>query len=166
MSAGRALGGLAVRRQEPDGSPAEGGSGPAVRRQGASTSTSDRPRTIIRGVVPGLDSSSNSDGLGDCLNNGDAGGDKAWLGVLDGGAGSPGSLLSLLSMAFQSIQALLRCDQARESCPRSVLHPARSKNPLCVTTIIPFLQRVRATFIRGNDFKKPGCRVRTEDKIT
>ena len=79
---------------------------------------------------------------------------------------SPGSATESLSMSFQSIQASRCCVQARQSCPRSVLLPARCRKHLSVTTTIPFLQRVRATFMRGCEFKNPACAVLTEDKIT
>jgi len=87
---------------------------------------------------------------------------------LDGaGVGSPGSAPELFSMTFQSIQQVSwRLDQVRQSFPRSVLWPIPCKNLLPVTTTIPLRQRVRATFMRGCDFKNPGCVVRTEDRIT
>src|SRR5260221_309371 len=95
-----------------------------------------------------------------------AGASTARLRGLDGGAGSPGSMAESFSMAFQSIQASPCCDQVLQSWPRSVLLPALRRKHLLVTTIIPLRQRVRATFIRGREFKNPACCVRTEDKIT
>jgi hypothetical protein len=82
-------------------------------------------------------------------------------------SGSPGSATDLFSMAFRLIQwASWRRNQVLQSFPRSVLFPARCKKHLSVTTTIPFLQRVSATFMRGTAFKNPGIFVRTEDKIT
>lgn len=81
----------------------------------------------------------------------------------------PGSSTDLLSMAFQSIHALRGGGcvvQACSSFPRSVLRPAPRRKHLLVTTTIPFLHRVRPTFMRGCDFRNPALRVRTEDKIT
>jgi hypothetical protein len=93
---------------------------------------------------------------------------RARVRLLDDGAGpgSPGSATELFSMARQSIQASRCCDQARQSWPRSVLNPACWRKHLLVTSTIPLRQRVRATFIRGCEFKNPGCCVLTEDKIT
>jgi hypothetical protein len=107
-----------------------------------------------------------------CGGHWDAGADvgtaQVLLKALDGGAGpgSPGSTTELLSMANQSIQVLRCCDQAQQSCPRSVLIPVRCRNHLLVTTTIPLRQRVRATFMRGSEFKNPALSVLTEDKIT
>jgi hypothetical protein len=97
-----------------------------------------------------------------------AGPARARLRALEGGAGpgSPGSATELLNMTCQSIQVMRCCDQAWQSSPRSVLTPAPCRKHLLVTTTIPLRQRVRATFMRGSDFKNPGCCVRTEDKIT
>src|SRR6266850_3162902 len=80
--------------------------------------------------------------------------------------GSPGSATESLSMSFQSIQVSRCCVQARQSCPRSVFLPAPCRKHLSVTTTIPFRQRVRATFMRGCEFKNPARSVLTEDKIT
>jgi hypothetical protein len=85
----------------------------------------------------------------------------------DDGTGSPGSATKLFSTAFQSFQQASWCfDQVWQSCPRSVFFPLPCKKLLSVTTTIPLRQRVRATFMRGCDFKKPGHFVRTEDRIT
>jgi hypothetical protein len=66
------------------------------------------------------------------------------------GSDSPGSATELFSMALQSIQqASWCCNQAWQSFPRSILFPIFSRKHLSVTTTIPFLQRVRATFMRG-----------------
>jgi hypothetical protein len=78
----------------------------------------------------------------------------------------PGRSTSVPSIILQSNQGSRFSDQKSHSFPRSVDFPDFCRKVLLVTTINPFRQRVKATFIRGSDSKNPAFRVLTEDSIT